>query len=227
MQDIKITVYNDTDEFHNIVIFQPEDELNIMLNNEHLFPLAWEVFPLAAQKEKEERCGITLYSSILKIGITYSISHRDMSNSEAISDDFCGGKLIIKREAMNGDIFQYRIDRRGGQYIDKLDDKNDDGSISCQNKFPDVVSIDLYNNDNKLVKWQDLSNGDWAKFKLKNILYFMSAENVRKGQKIDRHMISYNPPKKIDLAGYSHINMRLTYDLDEGGKKKKWVVQKR
>ncbi|MFN6516478.1 MAG: hypothetical protein RMY29_018515 [Nostoc sp. CreGUA01] len=280
--DVEIEVYNDTDEFQNIVIFQPEDELNLMFEKNHLFPIAWQVFPLPGKKKEVQRYGTTVYTYSQEVGVTHNLKKSNLiaeddlsfSNAHSLNNlnvqgvpeksikqigsrkknpqkiienlinipqiqkqnqsfkttliNITQSKLVIKIEALNRDKFKYWIDDQGGQHINKLDDKNDDGSISCENNSPSLVTMDLYRNNAKLATWQDLPNGDQAKFKIKNILYFMYSDSIKQGQIIEQSLINNNHQiEKYDVTGYSQIEVRLIYDTAAGGKKKKWVINAR
>lgn len=241
--DVQIKVYNDTSDFQNIVLFQAEDDLGLMFNNNYLLPVAWQVFPLPAKEEGVERFGKTIYSSSQEIGVTYNIENSDfiakedklleqlkkmmITQGESIilgttTFNIIQGKLVIKRKASSGDKLQYSMDEKGGQHIDKLNGKNNDEIISCRNNYSSLVSIDFYKNDAKLATWKDLPNGDEAKFKLSRNLYVIYNSSIRQGQIITKSMIDNH--ETIDLTGYSHIEIRLIYDPDEGGRKKKWVI---
>lgn len=80
--DVQIKVYNDTSDFQNIVLFQAEDDLGLMFNNNYLLPVAWQVFPLPAKEEGVERFGKTIYSSSQEIGVTYNIENSDFIAKE-------------------------------------------------------------------------------------------------------------------------------------------------
>jgi hypothetical protein len=228
MSDLQIKVHNDTDEFQNIVIFQPEDELHLMFENNHLFPIAWQVFPLASKEEEVQRYGTTVYPSAQQIGVKYNLDNSDFIFEPTILNLF-QGQLIIKIEAINGDKFAYSVDKKGGQHLDKLDGINENKSISCQNNFSSLVSIDFYKNNAKLATWKNVSNGDKANFKFKQKLYFMYDDSIKQGQIINKNIIdnNQNQIKTFNLTGssYSLIEARLIYDPDETGKKKKWVIK--
>lgn len=238
--ELKIKVYNDTDEFQNIVIFQPEDELGLMFNNDHLFPVAWQVFPLPAREEGVKKYGTTVYSSTEEIGVTYNVEDEDSDFLENSSFFFEAtnvkiiqkkNKLIIKREAVNGDNLKYYIDNKGGQHIEKLPVNNTDKSISCQNDSYSLVSIDVYKNNSKIAIWREVANGDKAIFKFFQKIYFMYDVSIKQSQIIKKEIIdSKNKDQitKFDLTtGYSLLEVRLIYDPDEGGKKKKWLINAR
>jgi hypothetical protein len=65
---IRITVINETEDFQNIFIFQQEDELGLMFDK--IFPLAWQVFPLPGKEEGIERKGVADYPASQQIGVT-------------------------------------------------------------------------------------------------------------------------------------------------------------
>ncbi|MGB3191323.1 MAG: hypothetical protein WBB43_18105 [Limnoraphis sp.] len=253
--DVHIKVYNDTDEFQNIVIFQQEDELYKMFDK--LFPVAWRVFPLPARESQVQRSGTAVYPSAQQIGVTTpnlesflndlkfkgildSVieEQENMKNQSFLKktilenlkstiknkeqySNFKSFSLTIQREAQNGEKFCYNLDGRGGQYINKLDGKNDNGSISCQNKSPSLVPIDLYKDNSKLVTWIDVNNEDYATFKLERKIGFMFDPNLKIGDIISREKIEdKNRVEVVDLTGYSHIEVKLTYDPNIGGEKK-------
>lgn len=74
---IHISVINDTDEFQNIIVFQQDDELGLMFDK--VFPLPWQVFPLPGRGEGVERKGTAEFPFSQQIGIT-----RDIDDSFAL-----------------------------------------------------------------------------------------------------------------------------------------------
>jgi len=74
---IHISVINNTDEFQNIIVFQQDDELGLMFNK--VFPLPWQVFPLPGRTEGIERKGTAEYPLAQQIGVT-----RDIDTSFAL-----------------------------------------------------------------------------------------------------------------------------------------------
>ena len=74
---IHISVVNETDEFHNLIVFQQDDELGLMFDK--VFPLPWRVFPLPGRAEGIERRGTAEYPFSQQIGIT-----RDIDDSFAL-----------------------------------------------------------------------------------------------------------------------------------------------
>jgi len=65
---INISVINETDEFQNIIVFQQDDELGLMFDK--VFPLPWQVFPLPGSAEGVERKGTAEYPFSQQIGVT-------------------------------------------------------------------------------------------------------------------------------------------------------------
>jgi hypothetical protein len=68
---IHISVINETDEFQNIIVFQQDDELGLMFDK--VFPLPWQVFPLPGRAEGIERKGTAEYPFSQQIGVTRDI----------------------------------------------------------------------------------------------------------------------------------------------------------
>ena len=194
MLDVKITIYNDTNEFQNIIIFQLQDDLNLMLNNSnnHFFPVAWQVFPLAGKEEGIERYGTTVYTSTCQIGVTYTLDHIVRSNSLPLIQ----GQLTVKRDAMDGDQLAYFIDERGIQYIEKSE-KNADKRITCINNSSFLTSIDIYKNNAKLATWKNIAKGDMAIFNPASKIHLMYNETIKKGQIIEKYMINENQFKGL------------------------------
>lgn len=280
--DVKIRVYNNTNNFENIIIFVQEDELNLMFNK--LFPVAWQVFPLPGKEEGVERWGTTIYPSNQQIGVTrnlestaivtnevvFEITQRALKNlkSQGLPDSLiqkiqnlknqkiigqqtflnqikpmlaneekaselekiilntASGYLNIRRDASNGEKFEYRVDNQGGQNINKLSQRNNDGIISCQNNTDSLVSIDFYKNDSKIVTWPKVANGDEAKFKLTRKIFFMYDSSLEQGR-IITSKINNDQVASVDLTGYSTVEARLTYDPNVGGQKKIWNITAR
>jgi hypothetical protein len=74
---IHISVINETDEFQNIIVLQQDDELGLMFDK--VFPLPWQVFPLPGRTEGIERKGTAEYPFSQQIGVT-----RDIDDSFAL-----------------------------------------------------------------------------------------------------------------------------------------------
>lgn len=68
---IHIRVINETDEFQNIIVFQQDDELGLMF--EKVFPMPWQVFPLPGRGEGVERKGTAEFPFSQQIGVTRDI----------------------------------------------------------------------------------------------------------------------------------------------------------
>jgi hypothetical protein len=149
-----------------------------------------------------------------------AITGRSLMNASALR-----GALIIRADAAKGDAFHYSIDEKGGQRIGRLSDRNDDGSITCQNRCGFRVSIDFYKNDSKIAVWPDLDDGDTARFLLKRNIFFACDDTMAEGARIKARIQGENVVS-VDPAGYSRIEARLSYDADSPGRKKKWIITK-
>jgi uncharacterized glyoxalase superfamily protein PhnB len=209
--NIEITVYNKTQEFQNIVIFQQEDYLNQMFDK--LLPIAWKVFPLNGMQAGEERKGSTVYPIKQTIGVR---------RNSIDGDKLPYGTLEVMAEADNGEQFKYYIDRNGAQEIDKLNDKNDDSSISCENDADELASFAFAKNGSTLVVQQDVAKADKAVFKLTPKIYIMYLNNIKEGD-IFKSMQTGNHVEKVDLTGCTSIEAILDY-TGEAGRKKGWKV---
>jgi hypothetical protein len=254
---IRITVINETNDFQNIFIFQQEDELGLMFDK--IFPLAWQVFPLPGKEEGIQRKGVAEYPASQQIGVTRTVNVALAAVSQtgfpgktvvargglwgesaaapfSVSDQTDVGKLpglklalrgelIIKAKAVKGDAFNYYLDQEEGQHLDKLRDKNENGSISCSNGSESLINVDYYKDFSKLAVWPQLASGDRARFLLKRTLSFAYDNGIRPGQRI-REKVAGENVVSVDPAGCSKIKVVLTYDPDAPGKKKKWIVSK-
>ncbi|MFN6516477.1 MAG: hypothetical protein RMY29_018510 [Nostoc sp. CreGUA01] len=209
--DVQITVYNKTRDFQNIVIFQQADDLNQMFDK--LFPIAWKVFPLNGVRDGVERKGYTVYPVKQTIGVTRNPISRDKLPF---------GTLDITAKADNSEQFKYYLDHNGGQEIDKLDGKNDDSSISCENDADELASIAFAKNGSTLVVQQDVAKGDKAVFKLTPKIYIMYLNNIKEGD-IFKAMQTGANVKEVDLTGYTSIEATLGY-TNGPGQEKGWEV---
>lgn len=212
--DIKITVHNKTKDFQNIILFQQEDELDQMFDK--LFPIAWKVFPLKGEEEGETRKGYTIYPVKQSIGIT--------RNSEN-SDKLPYGILDITANADNGEKFKYYIDENGAQDIEKVSDKNNDSSISCENDAPELVSIAFAKDGSTLVVQKDVCKGDQALFKLTPKIYIMYLNNIKEGD-IFKSMQRGHHIKEVDLTGITYVDAVLDY-TGNPGLEKGWTINTR
>ncbi|MGB3191322.1 MAG: hypothetical protein WBB43_18100 [Limnoraphis sp.] len=210
--DVNISVYNNTQEFQNIVIFQQQDELNQMFDK--LFPIAWKVFPLNPPEPGQERKGSTIYPIQQRIGVT---------RNPQSSDKLPYGTLDITQLAENGQRFKYFLNEHNAQIITKLDGDNIDTSISCLNSTPELVSIAFAKNSATLVVQKDVSNGDQAMFKLTPKLYFMYLNNIKEGD-VFKSQITGEHVQEVELTGKTQINAFLKIDPDVGGNKKIWDI---
>lgn len=239
---IHISVSNETDEFQNIFIFQQEDALGLMFSK--VFPVAWQVFPLPGQQAGVERKGIANYPSSQQIGITREQSpyfaawckagrlpHPGSAQARRNLDLLlklvadAQNKLIIKVQALSGDAFHYTLDAAGGQYLTRLSDKNEDGSITCRNDSKELAAVDVYRDGARCAVWPDLASGDTARFLLKNTLCLAYDDDMRPGQRIPQK-ITGDGVASVNLAGCSSLEARLTYDPKAPGKKKQWIITK-
>jgi hypothetical protein len=254
---IRITVVNETDEFQNIFIFQQEDELGLMFDK--IFPLAWQVFPLPGKEESIERKGEADYPASRQIGVTRIVDAALAAAGRTLLLEIPGlagggpggqpameqisledqpdagktpglkvalrGELIIKAKAANGDAFVYSFDPKEGQHLDRLSDKNQNGSITCRNGSDSLIDVDYYKDFSRLVVWPKLASGDKARFLLKRTISFACGDGIRPGQMI-RQKITGENVVSVDPAGCSKIDVLLTYDPDSPGRKKKWVISK-
>lgn len=209
--DIQITVYNKTRDFQNIVIFKQADDLNQMFDK--LFPIAWKVFPLNGVREGVTRKGSTVYPVKQTIGVT-----RNPSSGNKLPY----GTLDITADADNSEQFKYYIDHNGAQEIDKLDRKNNDSSISCENDADELASIAFAKNGSTLVVQQNVAKGDKAVFKLTPKIYIMYLNNIKEGD-IFKSMQTGAKVKEVDLTGYTSIEATLDY-TGEPGQEKGWKV---
>lgn len=212
--DVKITVFNKTDSFQNIVIFQQQDELNQMFDN--LFPIAWKVFPLKGIEDGEIRKGYTTYPIAQTIGVT---------RNPANSDNLPFGILEITARADNGEQFNYYIDEHGAQDIEKLPTKNDDSSVSCNNDSNELTSIVYAKNGSNLVVQKDVPKGDKAVFKLTPKIYIMYLNNIKEGD-IFKSMQTGSHIKEVNLTGCTEIEATLDYSGGPG-QEKTWNITKK
>jgi hypothetical protein len=67
---VHIIVVNETDEFQNIIVFQQDDEMDLMFKN--MFPVPWQIFPLPGVAQGLERMGTAEFPFSQEIGITKS-----------------------------------------------------------------------------------------------------------------------------------------------------------
>lgn len=275
---IHITVINATDEFQQIFLFQQEDELGLMFDK--VFPVVWQIFPLPGKEEGVERQGVASYPMSQSIGVTWSIEagmaalkrkaslltampsrhlHRaDLwsgfsallaaglfkssgslheatrtrhSDDAAYADGLLrlaallNGKLVIRAQAVRGDAFDYSFDDEGGQHLAKRSEKNQNGSITCDNRSEALIHVDFYKDRSRCAVWPNLAYGDRARFLLKRKLCFAYGDEVRQGATI-REKIEGERVLSVDLAGCSRIVATLSYDPETAGKKKKWVLVK-
>lgn len=212
--DVDITVYNETNDFENIVIFQQEDQLNQMFDN--LFPIAWKVFPLNGVEPGEIRKGSTVYPVAQSIGVVRTSQPKD---------PLTFGKLEITKAADNGERFKYFIETTGALEIDKLDDQhNDDSSISCLNESNEITSIAFAKNGSTLVVQENVAKGDVASFKLTPKIYLMYLNNIKEGD-IFKSMQSGAHVIEVDLTGYTSIVAKLKY-TGGPGQEKGWIINK-
>lgn len=135
------------------------------------------------------------------------------------------GELVIKANAVKGDVFEYSFNQKEGQYLARLSGRNENGSITCHNGSDSLIDVDYYKGLSRLAVWPQLANGDTARFCLKRTICFAYDEGVRPGQ-IIREKITGENVISVDPAGCSKIEVLLTYDPDAPGKKKKWVISK-
>lgn len=209
--DVSITVYNNTRDFQNIVIFQQEDKLNQMFNK--LFPIAWKVFPLKGVEEGVERKGTILYPVQQSIGVV---------RNSVSADKLPYGTLDITRKADNGQQLKYYLDQNASQNIDLLGE-NDDSSISCLNEASELVTIAFAKNGSTLIAQPNVANGDKAVFQLTPKLYFMYINNVKEGD-IFKSMQTGANVKEVDLTGYTSITAYLEY-TGGAGQEKGWRIE--
>jgi hypothetical protein len=212
--DVKITIFNNTNDFQNIVIFQQQDELNQMFDK--LFPIAWKVFPLKGQEEGEIRKGSTIYPIAQTIGVT-----RNPEGSDALPF----GTLDITASADNGEQFKYYIDERGAQDIEKLPSKNDDSSISCENDADELASIVYAKNGSTLVVQKDVPKGEKGLFKITPKIYIMYLNNIKEGD-IFKSMQTGSHIEEVNLTGRTLIEATLGYSGGPG-QEKTWTVTTR
>ncbi len=201
--DITINVFNQTPEDYTIVVFQQDPEINGMFTR--IFPTAWQVIPLGGLKNGVPSQGS--YSSntfIYPLQMQVSVTEHNTPYSP--------NTRYISYDCALNSKWDFDIENNY-QRLTLREDKNVDGTISCNNNAKKKVDICICKNNKPLLVYrgqdgEGVQEGDCANLQLTPKIYLMYASEMQEGVLFNSY-VNARSVQEIDLTNICEVDISL------------------